>query len=71
VNEPSEELLALPGMSESIAYALAEREVATLDDLADLAVDDLIDIEGVDEDLAAKLIMEARKPMIERLERGG
>jgi len=71
VNEPSDELLALPGMSEPIAYALAEREVVTLDDLADLAVDDLIDIEGVDEDLAAKLIMEARKPMIERLERGG
>jgi len=69
--EPSEELLGLPGMDEATAYALAAREIGTVDDLADLAVDDLIDIEGMDEERAAALIMAARAPMIERLEKGG
>jgi N utilization substance protein A len=68
-NAPSEELLALPGMDESTAYALAERGVTTVDDLADLAVDDMIDIEDMDEERAAALILAARAPEIERLER--
>ncbi len=70
-HQPSEELLALHGMDEATAYALAAREVSTVDDLADLAVDDLIDIEGMDEERAAALIMAARAPMIARLEKGG
>ncbi|MDE3129697.1 MAG: hypothetical protein KGL16_00960, partial [Acidobacteriota bacterium] len=70
-HQPSEELLALDGMDEATAYALAAREISTVDDLADLAVDDLIDIEGIDEERAAALIMAARAPMIERLEKGG
>src|ERR1700761_204604 len=69
--QPSDELLGLPGMDEATAYVLASREVVTLDDLADLAVDDLIDIDGMDEERAAALIMAARAPMIERLEKGG
>jgi N utilization substance protein A len=69
--EGSGDLLALEGMDESLALALAAREVFTVDDLADLAVDDLIDIEGMDEARAAALIMSARAPMIERLEKGG
>ena len=68
---PTAELLALAGMDEALAQTLAERGVCTVDDLADLAVDDLIDIEGMDEERAAALIMAARAPMIERLERGG
>ena len=70
-HQPSDELLALEGMDEATAYALAAREISTLDDLADQAVDDLIDIEGMDETRAAALIMAARAPMIERLEKGG
>jgi N utilization substance protein A len=70
-HQPSEELLALEGMDETTAYALAAREVSTVDDLADLAVDDLIDIEGMNEERAAALIMAARAPMIARLEQGG
>jgi N utilization substance protein A len=69
-HQPSDELLALEGMDEPTAYALASREVCTVDDLADLAVDDLIDIEGMDEEHAAALIMAARAPMIARLEQG-
>jgi N utilization substance protein A len=69
--EASGDLLALDGMDESLALALAAREIFTVEDLADLAVDDLIDIEGMDEARAAALIMAARAPMIERLEKGG
>ena len=58
-------------MDEATAYALAAREVSTVDDLADLAVDEMIDIEGMDEERAAALIMAARAPMIARLESGG
>jgi N utilization substance protein A len=65
---PSEELLAIEGMDEETAYALASREVTTVDELADLAVDDLIDIEGMDEERAGALIMAARAPMLARME---
>jgi len=70
-NAPNEELLALDGMDETTAFALADRGVKTLDDLGDLAVDELIDIEGMTEDRASQLIMAARAPMIARLEKGG
>ncbi len=68
---PAQELLDLEGMDEAVAYKLAERGIRTLDDLGDLAVDEITDIEGVDEDRAAKLIMAARAPMIAKLEQGG
>src|SRR5579883_603220 len=67
-HKPAEDLLALEGMDEETAYALAEREITTVDDLADQAVDDLIDIEGMDEERAAALIMAARAPMLERMQ---
>ncbi|HEX7340344.1 MAG TPA: transcription termination factor NusA [Rhodanobacteraceae bacterium] len=70
-HQPAEDLLALDGMDEELAYTLAARGVVTADDLGELAVDDIIDIEGMDEERAAALIMAARAPMIERLEQGG
>ncbi len=70
-HQPSAELLALEGMDEATGYALAGAGIVTVEDLADLAVDDLIEIEGMDEERAAALIMAARAPMIERLEHGG
>jgi len=70
-HKPSEDLLALEGMDEATAYALAERGVTTADDLADQAVDDLIDMDDMDEERAAALIMAARAPMIARLEQEG
>ncbi|GAA0902336.1 transcription termination factor NusA [Luteibacter anthropi] len=71
VEGPSQELLDLDGMDEATAFALVERSVKTLDDLGDLAVDELIDIEGMTEERAKQLIMAARAPMIARLEKGG
>lgn len=64
-HQPAADLLSLEGMDESTAFTLAARGVVTRDDLADLAVDELIDLEGVDEERAAALIMEARKHWFE------
>lgn len=59
-NKPADDLLSLDGMTDSIAYALAERGVRTRDDLADMAADEISDIEGLDDTGAKKLIMAAR-----------
>jgi len=64
-HQPSTDLLELEGMDEELAFTLAARGVVTRDDLADLATDELTDIEGVDEDRAKALIMEARKHWFE------
>ncbi len=58
---PSDELLNLEDMTTAIAYKLAERDVITLDDLAEQAIFDINDIEGLDDTLAGKLIMNARR----------
>ena len=58
---PAEDLLTLPGMDDTLAQQLARHGVATREDLAELAVDDMRDIAEVDEARAGELIMEARK----------
>jgi N utilization substance protein A len=62
VEEASEELLAMEGMDESTAHLLASKGIATVEDLADLAVDDLVEITAMDEERAKPLIMTARAP---------
>jgi transcription termination/antitermination protein NusA len=57
---PAEDLLLLDGMSPDLALALARRGVRTREELAEQAVDDLLDIEGLAADEAGKLIMTAR-----------
>ncbi len=58
---PAEDLLTLEGMDDTLAHQLARHGVATREDLAELAVDDMRDISDVDAERAAALIMEARK----------
>jgi len=58
--EPAKDLLELEGMTESLAYVLASKGIVTREDLAEQAVDDLEDVEELDDDAAAKLIMAAR-----------
>lgn len=58
--KPAEDLLELEGMTSQLAELLASRGIVTREDLAEQAVDDLTDIEGVTEKNAAKLIMAAR-----------
>jgi N utilization substance protein A len=58
--EPAEDLLSLDGMEKSLAFILASRGVVTREDLAEQAVDDLLDIDELDEERAGELIMAAR-----------
>ncbi|HUK04693.1 MAG TPA: transcription termination factor NusA [Burkholderiales bacterium] len=53
-------LLQLEGMDPPLAAKLAKGGVKTRDDLADLAVDELGELTGLDEERAKKLIMAAR-----------
>ena len=57
---PADDLLLLEGMSPDLALALARRGVRTREELAEQAVDDLADIEGLGAEEAGKLIMKAR-----------
>ena len=62
-NAPAEDLLALEGMDERLAFRLAEKGVRTQEDLAELSIDELQEFDGdMDEEAAAALIMAARAP---------
>ena len=58
--EPAEDLLNLEGMDKGLAYRLASNGVVTREDLAELATDDLLEINEMDQEAAAALIMKAR-----------
>ncbi len=57
-----EELGQLEGMDEETARILAGKGVGTQEQLADLAVDELVELTGLDEKRANQLIMAARAP---------
>lgn len=59
---PQEDLLTMEGMDENLANILASRGVVSMEDLAEQSVDELMDIEGMDEDRAGALILKAREP---------
>ena len=58
--EPAEDLLSLEGMDKGLAFVLASKGVVTREDLAELATDDLLELNDMDHELAAALIMKAR-----------
>ena len=53
-------LLNLEGMNRHIAFKLAEKQITTLEELAEQGVDDLADIEELTAEQAADFIMAAR-----------
>ncbi len=59
---PAEDLLGMEGMDEDLAYKLATAGIVTMEDLADQAVDDILEIEGLEAERAGELIMTARAP---------
>jgi N utilization substance protein A len=61
-NKPAEDLLGMEGMDEALANSLAAIGVCTMEDLAEQAVDELMVIDGMDEERASALIMKAREP---------
>jgi transcription termination/antitermination protein NusA len=62
VEEAAEDLLTMEGMDGATAHLLASKGVAKMDDLAELAVDELVDLTGMDTERAKTLIMTARAP---------
>jgi N utilization substance protein A len=52
----------LKGMTERLAFRLADKGLRTQEDLAELAVDELQEIEDISDEAAAELIMAARAP---------
>ena len=66
--EPDETLLGMEGMDEELARSLASIGICSMEDLAEQAIDDLLEIEGVDEERAGQLILAARAPWFEQSE---
>jgi len=60
VEEATEDLLSLEGMDRDLAAKLAENNIHSRDDLAELAVDELTEMAGIDDERAKVLIMKAR-----------
>jgi N utilization substance protein A len=56
----AEDLLSLEGMDRDLAARLADANVHNREELAELAVDELVEATGLDEERAKTLIMKAR-----------
>jgi len=63
--EPAEDLRNMDGMDTRLAYQLAGMGIVTMEDLAEQAIDDLMDVEEMTEERAGELIMTARAPWFE------
>jgi len=61
-NRPEVDLVELEGMTERLAFRLAEKGIRSQEDLAELAVDELKEIDDLTDEEAAALIMAARAP---------
>jgi len=62
VEEAADDLLTMEGMDNETAHLLASKGVPTMDDLAELAVDELVELTQMDAERAKSLIMTARAP---------
>ena len=62
VEEAAAPLLSLEGMDDATAHLLASKGISTMDDLAELAIDELVELTAMDEERAKALIMKAREP---------
>lgn len=61
----ADDLRNMEGMNDTLALALAHKGVLSMEDLAEQSIDDLMDIDGMNEERAGKLIMTARAPWFE------
>ncbi len=62
---PAEDLLTMEGMTADMAHILASKGVRTMEELAECATDELLEIIEVSEETAQELIMTARAPWFE------
>ena len=68
LEQAEKDLLDLDGMDSDLASKLAESSIRTRDDLGELAVDELTEMTGIDDERAKKLIMAARAHWFESAE---
>ena len=68
--EPAADLLGMEGMDEDLAFVLAGQGVITMEDLAELSVDDLTEMADMNDERAAQLIMTARAPWFAENQQG-
>jgi N utilization substance protein A len=59
---PADDLKTMDGMNDALAFKLAKKGVCSMDDLAELSIDELLEIGDMDEEVAGELIMTARAP---------
>jgi N utilization substance protein A len=69
-SEPADDLRYMEGMDEELAFLLAGQSVRTMEELAELSVDDLTEMTGLSYERAAQLIMTARAPWFSNDEQG-
>ena len=62
IQSPADDLLNMEGMDSDTAKLLASKSIITMEDLAELAADELLVIVKMDEKRAKELIMTARAP---------
>ena len=62
IETAADDLLAMEGMDDATAHLLATKGVRTMGDLADLAIDELTELTGMEAERASELIMTARAP---------
>ena len=68
LEQAEKDLLGLDGMDADLATKLAEKSIRTRDDLGELAVDELTELTGIDDERAKTLIMAARAHWFESAE---
>jgi N utilization substance protein A len=60
IGTTAEDLLSLQGMDRELAARLADGNIQTRDELAELSVDELTELTGIDDERARALIVAAR-----------
>jgi len=59
--EPDQDLLEMEGITKELAKLLASKGIASIDELGEQSVDELTEIDSIDAEQAATLIMKARE----------
>lgn len=62
IQEATDELLNMEGMDPETAHLLASKGIPSMDDLAELSIDELVELTNMDAERAKALIMTARAP---------
>ena len=68
--QPDPAMVEIEGMTEELLKTLVGHKISTLDDLAELSTDELIEIQDMSEESAGKLIMAARAHWFEEEQNG-